>query len=169
MNQVRVRPTTAHDRAAVLAFVRDQWGGEVVVGHDEVIRPADLPGYVALVGGRIVCLATFRSSGEAVELVTIDSTIPGRGLGTNLLSCVEREARKDGCSSVWLITTNDNLDALRFYQKRGYRIVRVDPGAVDRVRALKPEIPLVGDDGIPIHDELVLEKRLRPASDKETL
>jgi GNAT superfamily N-acetyltransferase len=84
------------------------------------------------------------------------------------LSHVEREARNRGCRSVWLVTTNDNLHALGFYQRRGYRIVRVDPGAVDRARAMKPAIPLLGNDEIPIHDELVLEKRLGPATDKET-
>jgi GNAT superfamily N-acetyltransferase len=168
VNGVRVRATTIADRAAVLAFVRDQWGDEVVVGHDEVMRPVDLSGYVAMAGDRIVGLATFRVSGNAVELVTIDRVVPDQGLGTDLLSHVEREALESRYRSVWLVTTNDNLHALGFYQRRGYRIVRVDPGAVDRARAMKPTIPLLGNDEIPIHDELVLEKRLGPASDKET-
>jgi GNAT superfamily N-acetyltransferase len=168
VNGVRVRATTIADRAAVLTFVRDQWGDEVVVGHDEVMRPVDLSGYVAVVGDRIVALATFRVSGNAVELVTIDRVVPDQGLGTDLLSHVEREARNHGRRSVRRVTTNDNLHALGFYHRRGYRIVRVDPGAVDRARAMKPAIPLLGNDEIPIHDELVLEKRLGPASDKET-
>ncbi len=168
MNGVRVRATTMADRAAVLTFIRDQWGDEVVVGHHEVMRPADLTGYVAMAGDRIVGLATFRVSSNAVELVTIDSVVPDQGLGTDLLSHVEREARNRRYRSVWLVTTNDNLHALGFYQRRGYRIVRVDPGAVDRARAMKPAIPLLGNDEIPIHDELVLEKRLGLATDKET-
>ncbi len=63
-----------------------------------------------------------------------------------------------GVRRIWLVTTNDNLRALRFYQRRGMRITAVDRGAVDRARAVKPEIPLVGADGIELHDELRLER-----------
>jgi hypothetical protein len=63
---------------------------------------------------------------------------------------------------VWLVTTNDNLDALRFYQRRGFRIAQVRPGAVDETRkTLKPSIAEVGDFGIPIRDEIVLERLRR--------
>jgi GNAT superfamily N-acetyltransferase len=59
-----------------------------------------------------------------------------------------------------LTTTNDNLDALRFYQRRGFRLVALRPGAVDAARALKPEIPVTGAHGIPLRDELDLERAL---------
>ena len=60
-------------------------------------------------------------------------------------------ARRVGCTQVWLTTTNDNLDALRFYQRRGFRLARIRPGAMDAARAsLKPEIPEVGSHGIPM-------------------
>jgi hypothetical protein len=36
----------------------------------------------------------------------------------------------------------------------------VDAGAVDRARRVKPGIPYRGADGIALHDELVLERRL---------
>ncbi|MGD8245715.1 MAG: hypothetical protein PVG25_02965 [Anaerolineae bacterium] len=58
---------------------------------------------------------------------------------------------------IWLITTNDNLAALRFYQRRGFSLVAVHPGAVDQARTLKPEIPAIGHSGIPIRDEIELE------------
>jgi hypothetical protein len=48
-----------------------------------------------------------------------------------------------------------------FYQRRGFCLVCVHRGAVDQSRAnLKPEIPLVGNYGIPLRDELDLEKQL---------
>ena len=69
-------------------------------------------------------------------------------------------ARRQGYSRLWVITTNDNIDALRFYQRRGFCLVRVYRGAVDRSRAsLKPEIPAVGAYGIPLRDEIELEKQ----------
>jgi len=168
MNDVLIRETTDDDRTAVLAFLRELWGGEEMVVHDEVVRPAELPGYVAVDRGHVFGLATFRIEADAVELVSLDSLRPSQGVGGALLDRVEREAASRGCASVWLVTTNDNLVALRFYQKRGYRIVRVDPGAVNRARTRKPAIPLVGDDGIPIRDELVLEKSLPGVGQEET-
>ena len=91
------------------------------------------------------------------EVVTLDSLRPGRGIGTALIEAVKSAASAAGCRRLWLITTNDNLHALGFYQKRGFRLVAVHPGAVDAARRLKPEIPLNGNDGIPIRDEIELE------------
>jgi GNAT superfamily N-acetyltransferase len=78
------------------------------------------------------------------------------GVGTALLAAVERKARR-----LWLLTTNDNVDALRFYQRRGFRLAELHPGGVEESRArLKPEIPETGEYGIPIRDELILEKEV---------
>jgi GNAT superfamily N-acetyltransferase len=103
---------------------------------------------------------------KAMELVSIAATVPGRGVGRALLSAAVALAREQRASRVWLITTNDNLRALRFYQLNGLRIVAVDRGAVDRARMIKPTIPRVGAEGIPVHDELVLELRLDTAADR---
>ena len=62
-----------------------------------------------------------------------------------------------------LITTNDNLSALRFYQKRSFDMVRLYLNAVEEARKIKPEIPLTGNDGIPIRHEIELEMKLDPA------
>jgi hypothetical protein len=68
-------------------------------------------------------------------------------------------ARRQGCARLWVITTNDNVDALRFYQRRGFCLVEVHRGAVDRSRVtLKPEIPAAGACGIPLRDEIELER-----------
>ena len=81
----------------------------------------------------------------------------GQGAGTALLDAVVSYARERGLRRVWLVTTNDNLDGLRFYQRRGLRIVGVTSGGVDSSRLLKPSIPTVGSYGIPLRDELTLE------------
>jgi ribosomal protein S18 acetylase RimI-like enzyme len=112
--------------------------------------------------GEPVGAATFVGTpASAVALLSLHATVPRRGVGSALLAAVEDRARADGVERVWLITTNDNVDALRFYQRRGYRIVAVDAGAVDEARRLKPGIPEVGAYGIPIHDEIQLQKMLR--------
>ncbi|NLE72769.1 MAG: GNAT family N-acetyltransferase [Actinomycetales bacterium] len=83
------------------------------------------------------------------------------GTGTALVEAVARLARDAGARRLWLVTTNDNVDALRFYQRRGFRLAELHVGAVDEARRLEPAIPAVGDHGIPIRDELVLERPLR--------
>jgi ribosomal protein S18 acetylase RimI-like enzyme len=109
------------------------------------------------VDGEPVGLLTYHVDGLDWEIVTIDSLEPSLGIGSELIFALRQEAKRAGARRLWLITTNDNLNALRFYQKRGFRLVAVHPDALDRSRQLKPNIPLVGQDGIPLRDELELE------------
>ena len=92
--------------------------------------------------------------------MSINAAVEGLGVGSVLISAVEESVQKAGIRRIWLITSNDNLDALRFYQRRGYRITAVYPNAIDEARKLKPTIPELGYYKIPIHDELELEKFL---------
>lgn len=70
------------------------------------------------------------------------------------------QSRVADCDRIWLVTTNDNLDALRFYQRRGFSLCALRPGAVDDARhTLKPSISRTGAYGIPLRDELELELR----------
>lgn len=152
-----VRPLTAADRPWVLPFIRDRWGAEAVVAHDTVYHPADLSGFVALRASEPLGLVTYQIEAMACEIVTIDSLLPSHGIGSTLVDRVREIAVQTGCHRLWLITTNDNLTALRFYQNRGFALAAVHRGAVDRARRLKPEIPRVGDNGIPLRDEIELE------------
>jgi hypothetical protein len=104
-----------------------------------------------------VGLATFRFADGDCELVTLDSLREGQGIGSALLTAVGHEAARRGCDRMWLITSNDNVNAIGFYQRRGMRLVAVHRGAVDDARRIKPSTPLIGERGIPIHDELEYE------------
>jgi ribosomal protein S18 acetylase RimI-like enzyme len=82
-------------------------------------------------------------------------------VGTALVEYAAREAGRRGCTRLWCTTTNDNLDALRFYQRRGFRLLALRPGAVDRARrAVKPQITAVGAYGIPLRDEIDVQRPL---------
>ena len=157
---IRVEPVPAADRAAVAAIIASLWHGEDVVVHDDVFRLADLPTLVAREDGKIVGAATYRLAGDRAELVSLNSLRPGAGIGSALVAAAEAVAADAGCALVELTTTNDNVDALGFYQRRGYRMVAIDRGAVDRARRLKPEIPETGLHGLPLRDEIRLEKPL---------
>jgi ribosomal protein S18 acetylase RimI-like enzyme len=120
--------------------------------------PAQLPGFVATRADEPFALATYRIEGRECEVVTLHSEIENVGAGTALLARVADAARKAGCRRLWLITTNDNTRAIRFYQRRGLSIAGVRAGAaVVARRTLKPEIPQTGNDGIPIRDEIEFE------------
>lgn len=82
-----------------------------------------------------------------------------RQIWQDAIERVKALAPAQGCKRLFLSTTNDNLEALAFYQKRGFRLIRVCPNAVDEARRLKPSIPLVAGNGIAIRDELELELR----------
>ncbi len=84
----------------------------------------------------------------------------GRGIGTALLDKIESLAKQKNCKRLWLITTNDNVDALRFYQKRGYEIRAVHLHSIEESRKIKPQLPLIGKYGIPIRDEIEMDKNL---------
>ena len=154
---LQVRPLTAEDSAWVRQAIIEHWGDALVIAHGKVYHPQTLPGFVAMLKGNWVGLLTYSLEDEHCEIVTINSIKPGIGIGTLLLKAVTQAAREAGCKRLWLITTNDNLDALRFYQKRGFTLVTVHRHAVDAARHLKPHIPLIGNDQIPLHDEIELE------------
>jgi len=153
--------STRVDPVALLQHVVEAWHVEAVVAHGELMYPAALPGFVALRDGEIAGHVSYRVDGPRCEIVSIDARPARAGTGTRLLEAAISAARDAGCTTVWLTTTNDNLDALRFYQCRGFRLSSLRPGAVDRARAeLKPEIPVIGSYGIPLRDELDLELAL---------
>jgi ribosomal protein S18 acetylase RimI-like enzyme len=156
--QLRAKTPSDHDWIAVV--MRREWGAETVVGHGVIYDPAELAGFVAEVDGEVVGLLTYVIDIESCEVITINSLETGMGIGSRLIEAVRGRAVEMGCQRLWLVTTNDNLNALGFYQKRGFRLADLRPGAVDESRKIKPEIPIMGESGIPIHDEIELEIHL---------
>jgi len=137
-------------------LVSQLWGSDVVAVHGTLFRPAELGGFIAERAGRVAGLVTFDVAGDMLEIVTLNAIDRRTGIGTMLIDAVVKAARRGGCREVRLTTTNDNIDALRFYQRRGFRLAELRPGAVDRSRREKPEIPRTGDYGIPLRDEIDL-------------
>jgi ribosomal protein S18 acetylase RimI-like enzyme len=155
-----VRDKTPDDDVWPEALLRAQWGGPVIVNrgvrHD-LLQP---PALIAERGGERCGLLTYRSEPEGRQITTLNAVPPKHGTGMRLIEAVARRAAQAGCRRLWLITTNDNIDALRFYQRRGFSLVAVHARAVEAARRLKPGIRAVGNYGIPIRDELELERRL---------
>jgi len=159
---VNVRPREAIDQAAAQAFLA-RHDSLRVARLGELAHPLDYPALVAEADdGQLLGMLTYMPEQDwrQCEILTLHAGEQWHGAGTALAPWSRQLARRQGCSRLWVITTNDNVDALRFYQRRGFCLVRVHRGAVDRSRAsLKPEIPAVGAYGIPLRDEIELEKQ----------
>jgi ribosomal protein S18 acetylase RimI-like enzyme len=150
-----VRPALDDDRDWVARTLVERWGSTVIVTRSRECDAARLEALVAVdATGARVGLLTYRIDDEGLEVVTIDSLLPRAGVGSALLAAAIGRAKSAGANRLWLITTNDNLGAIGFYQRRGLRLVAVHPGAVDAARALKATIPLRGENGIELHDEI---------------
>ena|SRR5215211_8426412 len=121
-----------------------------------------LPGYCAWRGHRILGVATYAFDKDRAELAAIEVSSDQRlrGIGSALIEAVVSTVAALGGRELWLVTTNDNLDALRLYQRRGFHLARLDSGGINRARDLKPTIPLLGRYGIPMRDELMLVRPL---------
>ena len=132
-----------------------------MISRGRVIFPAELPGFRATGrDGGPLGLAVYELTGDQCELVLLEAFERFAGIGTALTAAVRREAVSQGCGRLWLVTTNDNLEALRFYQRRGFEMVAVHRDLRDVARRLKPSLPLRGESGIPICAEIELETRL---------
>jgi N-acetylglutamate synthase-like GNAT family acetyltransferase len=148
-----VRDRSEDDLPWIAELLRERWGDTIVVVHGEAIDAMTLP---ALIAGARQGLATYRVRDQEAELVTLDAVTPRREIGTELLNALVERLTEQGVRRLSVTTTNDNLAALAFYQRRGFRFRRLRPGAVEDARRLKPAIPLLGENGIPIRDEIDL-------------
>lgn len=145
---------------AVTALFRQLWGSTEMVVSSGVFDIQDLDGLVARQADRIVGIISYTWTTKWLEIVSLDSLVENQGIGSQLLQAAEKIAQENDRHQTSLITTNDNLRALGFYQKRGYHLTELYPNAVAKARQIKPEIPLQADNGIPIRDELRLTKVL---------
>lgn len=148
-----IRDRSDDDIPWMSALLLQRWNGTIMCIHGEAI---DAMALSALVSGDRKGLATYRIRDGEAELISLDAIEPGQGMGTRLLAALVERLTRQGVRRLWVTTTNDNLAALAFYQKRGFRLQRVRAGALDETRRLKPGIPLIGENGIPIRDEIDL-------------
>ncbi len=159
------RPIQNDDRPAIAEFIERHWQSKMVMSRGKSYYPHQHDGFIERRDGKIVGLLTLRCEGDEMELLTLNSDLEGQGIGSALMLMAIEKAREMTISKLWLTTTNDKLRAIGFYQRLGFRIASVNVGVVDEARKIKPQIPEVGEGGIPIHDEIVLELNIKPSLD----
>ena len=154
---MNLRRLTPDDLPRLREFWVEHWGGDFMVTRGQIHRPEQLEGFVLEDGAEWIGLLSFIIENDELEVISLDSLREGQGIGSQLISQTVEEARARNCQRIFLITTNDNLNALGFYQKRGFELVRINRHALEETRKLKPGIPLIGDNHIPLRDEIELE------------
>jgi|GEM_PF-209348 len=158
---IPIRDLSDADRDWANASLQQEFGSLRIVSRGKLHDAGQLPGLIALHAGVPAGLLNYHVAGDECEVVSLYTAVRGAGLGSALLDAACARARAHGCRRLWLITTNDNTPAQRFYQHRGMRLVAVHAGAIAESRRIKPEIPLVGVDGRPIEDEIEFAYLLR--------
>ena len=133
--------------------------GEMIVSRGQAHRVRQLPGYVAEEIGDIAGLVLYRMADTECEIVALNSYCENQGIGTRLIDLVRQKAIAESCRRLWLITTNDNIRAIRFYQLCGFDMKHLHYDAVEQARKIKPSIPLRSAEGIPIRHEIEFEIR----------
>jgi ADP-ribose pyrophosphatase len=150
---------TSSDLPWARSFLQERWGLPVIT-RGKAYDPTAYPGFIAKDrGGLPQGLVTYRIEAGECEILSLDSLSGGYGIG--LVKTVKLAALEAGCWRLWLITTNDNLSAMRFYQKVGFQMAAVHRNALAVSRQLKPSLPLIGEDGLPLRDEVEFEMILR--------
>ena len=155
-----IRRLSAEELPRLRQFWIEHWGGEIMITRGHIYRPEQLEGFVIEDGAEWIGLLTFIIRDDELEITSLDSLRERQGIGSLLLDRALGEARARGCRRLFLITTNDNLNALGFYQKRGFELVAIHRGAIDESRKIKPSISLMGMNNIPLRDEIELEIKL---------
>ncbi len=160
VHTVSVRSIGPEDVDFIRGQLRRTFHSLVIRSRDVAFCADALPGFI----GEVDCVArghlTLHHGVGETEVITLVSELENMGLGAALLERAVEVARERACSRVFLTTTNDNLRALGFYQRRGWRLVALHRGMMDLYRERELTMPTHGANGIPIHDELELELRL---------
>jgi hypothetical protein len=155
--QYSIREKTSSDNALIIPCISLSWGSDRIISKGTIFNVSDLAGYVAVENNRIVGVGLYSVNSNECEIVLIESYVHSVGIGSTLLKKIIGISKTNDCKRIFLITTNDNIDALKFYQKSGMTIKGMYCDSIKDERKLKPEIPLTGKYGIPIRDEIELE------------
>ena len=151
---LRIIPVNKKYYAAAKMLLESEWNSTKVVTKGIVYDCMNLPAYIAVKDKKIAGMITYYISGADCQIITLNSLAENEGIGQKLIEKVKRAAIEQGCTHLWVVTTNNNIKAIRYYKKRGFKLKTVYYYSVNKSRMLKPDIPLFGTNGIPILHEV---------------
>lgn len=157
MKKFHIKGIKSENQDWINRLLQNEWLSTKVVSRGKLHDASKLPGFIAFQNDKPIGLITYYIQGKDCEIVSLNSLFEGIGVATELIKNVKEIAVGEGCKRLWLITTNDNIDVIGFYLKCGFTLCAVHRNALIESRKLKPEIPEIGNYGIPIKDEIEFE------------
>ena len=151
------RRINSQNRNLINAFIEQHWYTTTMIIRGKEIDMTKTEGFYFSEGENIVGLITYIVYDNILEITSLDSLQENQGIGSKLVEVVIHEAKERKYQKIVLVTTNDNINAIKFYQKRGFDMVHLFHNALDVSRKLKPEIPLIGENSIPLRHEIEFE------------
>jgi N-acetylglutamate synthase-like GNAT family acetyltransferase len=152
-----IKKTNNEDKD-VLEIIRG-WGSDIIVSRGKVYRSEDLEGILVYEDNKIIGLGLYYIKNSECEIVLLETFIEKKGIGTQIIEEIKEVAKTNNCKRIFVITTNNNIGALKFYQKRGFNFSNIYINAMEESRKIKPEIPKEYG-GIEIRDEIEFEMKL---------
>ncbi len=152
-----IRKIQNEDKAWIVNFVSEYWLSPTLITRRKKYSVEFLDGFVAIQNSDYFGLVTLSIENSSCQIVTLNAKVENVGIGTGLLNQSIEYAMENKCKRIWLVTTNDNTPALRYYQTRGFKLKALYCNEIERTRKLKPNLPLYGINSIPIRDEIELE------------
>jgi GNAT superfamily N-acetyltransferase len=149
-----IRPV---EQQRLVELLQLRWPERTMLVAGRFVQPEDVEGIGAFTGDRLHGIATWLVSGRMMHIVAVNSFSELRGIGVALVDAMIEQGKVSGMATLRASISNDNVVALRFYQKRGFRLTALHRGIYDAMRQVRPSIPLAGLDNIPIRDELELD------------
>ena len=151
---------TEKDEKELTELITRSWSSDKILSRGKLYRVNDLDGIITYDNGKIIGMGLYYIKDKHCEIVLLETYKRNEGIGTKIIEKIKEAATAMRCSKIWLVTSNDNIDAIKFYQKRGFYISNFYQNAIEESRKLKPEIPLLGEYGIPIKDEIEFEIKM---------
>ena len=144
-------------RNQVYKFTKKEWGDLNIVSLGKIYNAEKLNGFVALNQEEVVGFVLYHVENNECEIIALYSDIENIGIGTALIKTMKDFTIKNNYRRLFLITTNDNVRAISFYQKNEFSIAAIHVDTIKNSRKLKPQIPMIADNGLPIRDEIEFE------------
>ena len=144
-------------REKVNNILREEWESTNIMIRGQIIDGTKLDGFLAISDNEIVGVITYLIKDNECEICSLNSFIENKGIGSSLIEKVKFVAKENNCSRLKLVTTNDNIRGIEFYQRRGFNFANLYKDSISKARLLKPEIPMFADNGLPIRDEIEFE------------
>jgi len=148
---------TKKDEKALSELIKQSWRSDIIVSRGKKYKVEDLEGILTYENEKIIGLGLYYIKNRECEIVLLEALFQKQGIGTKIIEKIKEIAITNKCKRIWLITSNDNINAIKFYQRRGFFISNFYKNAMEESRKLKPEIPLIGEYEIPIKDEIEFE------------